>query len=410
MRISEFFRKVQFPLMIAMGTYSVGACISAYFAPELLQYIWLFPGVYFLFAAVGLLLPGKLRIMLSALGAAALLWPVVQYTQGNARMLGLVLGVCYSALTLWSMSMGGWEQEKEIPGGWLGACLVILLIGSFFATFEQRMQHLLPWIKVMLFAFVLLAMLSLNRRSRTLASGGRQTYSASMRSKNTLLTLGMFAIALGIALIPSLFDLLEAIYEWIAGLIAKLVEMIPEETEPTTTPPTTESYSGPGMEGLFDKVKPQNTPLRVYIIMAVVAIGVMIPLVFFAARKLYRIVRDAIRKLYHTVTDGVTLDADFQDEITDTRADGQSAYSRKKREPGKPKPDIRRMTPVQRVRYQYKLVAKRHPHWGEQTTARENLTEEAAQIYEKARYSDHAVTAEDVERFNQQTRPETEPW
>lgn len=410
MKMREFFRKVQFPLMLAMGTYSIGACISAYFAPELLRNVWFFPGVYFLFATIGLLLPGKLRILLSAVGSAALLVPVVLFLEGNARMLGLVLAVCYSALTLWSMSMGGWDREKEISGGWIGAGLVILLIGSFFATFEPRMQHLLPWIKLLLFAFVLLAMLSMNRSSRVLASGGRQSYSASMRHKNVMLTLAMFGIALGIALIPSLFDLLEAIWEWLKELIAKIVAMIPEETEPSTTPPTTESFTR-GEDGLLEIPYSRRSSAMLYIIMAVVAIGVMVPLVVLAARKLFRLVRDVVRKLYEKVTEGVTVDAqDFFDEITDTRTDGQSAYSRKKREERRLPPDIRRMTPVQRVRHQYRLLMKKHPYWGEQSTARENLPKDAAQIYERARYSDHGVTAEDVERFDEQTRPENEPW
>ena len=130
MKLTEFFRKIQFPLMLSMGTYGAGMCISVYFAPDLLDYVWLFPGIYFLFATIGLLLPGKLRILLSAIGTAALIVPSALYLEGNARILGLVLAVCYSAMTLWSMSMGGWEREQEIPGGWLGTCLVILLIAE----------------------------------------------------------------------------------------------------------------------------------------------------------------------------------------------------------------------------------------------------------------------------------------
>jgi hypothetical protein len=68
------------------------------------------------------------------------------------------------------------------------------------------------------------------------------------------------------------------------------------------------------------------------------------------------------------------------------------------------------MTPVQRIRYQYSVLMKKHPYWSEQSTARENLPKDAAQIYEKARYSEHDVTAEDVQRFDEQTRPENEPW
>lgn len=410
MKATEFFRKVQFPLMLAIGTYSAGACISAYFAPSLLQNVWLFPGVYFLFAVIGLLLPGKLRVPLSIVGAAALLVPVVLYLEGNARMLGLVLAVAYSALMLWSMSFGGWEREKEIPGPWIGVGIVILLTGSFFATFEPKLQYLLPWSKAMVFAFALLAMLSMNRRSRTLASGGRQSYTASMRRKNVMLTLAMFAIALGIALIPSLFDLLETIWEWIKELLAKIAAMIPEETEPSTTPPTTESFTK-GEGGMPDIPYRRNHSALLYTTITIVAVSTMIFLVVVSARKLIRLLREMVRKIYEKVTDGVTADAqDFVDEITDTRADGQSAYSRKPKDPRTPAPDVRRMTPVQRVRYRYRMLIKKHPYWSKHSTARENLPKDAAQIYEKARYSEHGVTDEDAQRFAEETRPEKEPW
>lgn len=409
MKIMEFFRKLQFPVMLALGTYSAGTCMAGYFAPQLLPYAWLFPAVYALFAVIGLLLPGRLRLLLSAAGAAALIVPAVLFFGGNARILGLVLAVCYSALMLWSMSMGGWEQEKELPGGWIGAGLVILLIGTFISTFDPRLQHLLVGCKISLFVFALLAMLSLNRRSRALASGGRQGYTATMRRKNTMLTVGMFAIALAIALIPSVFDLLEAIWEWIKALIDKIVAMIPEETEPSTTLPTTESFTKGDTDGLLEiPYSRQNSPM-LYVIMAVVALGVMVPLVFFAVRKLFRLIRDMVRKLYEKVTDGITLDApDFLDEITDTRTDGESAYAYEKRKERIRQlvPDTRRMTPVQRIRYQYRQLMKKHPYWGDQSTARENLPKDAAQIYEKARYSEHTLSQQDAEQFAQKTENE----
>lgn len=403
MKASEFFRKVQFPVMIALGTYCVGACIAAYLAPEALDLMWRFPGTYLLFAAVGLLLPGRLRIPLSILGAAALLAPVVLFLEGSGRMLGLILSVLYSAVLVWSMSIGGWEREREIPGGWLGAGLVFLLMGCFFATFETRMQHLLPWIQASLFLFVLLAMLSLNRRSRLLASGGRQGYSAAMRRKNVMLTLGMFAIALAVALIPSLFDLLETVWEWITELVAKLIAMFPEETETTGTSATTEVYTGAGMEGLLDGWEANRTPEQVYAMIWAIVTVVMLPLSCVVLYKLYKLARKVLRKLYATVTDGVTADAeDFLDEITDTRTDGEAAYARtEKRAALKTPPG--RMTPAQQIRFRYQRLAQKHPEWGEQSTARENLHEAAARLYERARYSDHPVNQADAERFKNET-------
>ena len=49
---------------------------------------------------------------------------------------------------------------------------------------------------------------------------------------------------------------------------------------------------------------------------------------------------------------------------------------------------------------------KKHPYWGDQSTARENLPKDAAQIYEKARYSEHTLSQQDAEQFAQKTENE----
>jgi len=42
-----------------------------------------------------------------------------------------------------------------------------------------------------------------------------------------------------------------------------------------------------------------------------------------------------------------------------------------------------------------------HPEWSDGSTARENLPEEAAAVYERARYSEHPVSPEEAARFHQ---------
>ena len=96
---------------------------------------------------------------------------------------------------------------------------------------------------------------------------------------------------------------------------------------------------------------------------------------------------------------------DFQDEITDTREDGESEHFRGKAKAAKPiLPMTGKMTPTEQIRYRYRRLAEKHPEWKHSHTARENLPKAAAQLYERARYSDHVITEQDAETFKNETK------
>lgn len=69
MKIQEFFRKVQFFVLLAIGTYPAVACIIIFVAPELLPYMWLFPAAFFALGLLSFAIPGKLRMGVGVLGA-----------------------------------------------------------------------------------------------------------------------------------------------------------------------------------------------------------------------------------------------------------------------------------------------------------------------------------------------------
>ena len=70
----------------------------------------------------------------------------------------------------------------------------------------------------------------------------------------------------------------------------------------------------------------------------------------------------------------------------------------------KPKVPESSMEPGERIRYRYRLLSKKHPEWREHNTARENLPDSPAQLYERARYSDHPITPEEAEQFKNETK------
>ena len=408
MNIREFIRKSQFPILLALGTYPMVAVLLMFIAPELLHYGWLFPGAYAALSIVMLVLPGKPRILLCVCGALLLTLPCGLLLQGKGRDVTLLIGVLYAALLFWSLYLPGWESQTELSAGWLCSCFAIGLIGCFFAWFDPHFKPAAWGIRFSFLGFVLLAMLSMNRGSLNLAVGDTRSFTAPMRRKNLLLTVGMFGIALALAAIPWLYDLLETGFGWIVRLITILQNMLtqPEETteqtlmETTMIPTSAENWRDVLLEGM----QTQRASEQTLAIMTAVVLVVVIPALSFA---LYRLGKWLVKKLHRLIVlveqAANTQQADFVDEITDTREDTRRERVRDKKRRN-PMPWLRNMTPAERIRYRYRRLLTKHPEWKDHETARENLPEEAAQLYERARYSDHPITVGDADRFQNETK------
>ena len=109
------------------------------------------------------------------------------------------------------------------------------------------------------------------------------------------------------------------------------------------------------------------------------------------------------RVLAHLKRYAAAVTEDYEDEITDTREESGQRTIHPLRRKAKPRfsyPD----TPAGRIRRRYAQLLARHSTWAASSTARENLSAEAAALYERARYSEHVPTAEDAKRFEQETQ------
>lgn len=407
----EFIRKCQFPILLALGTYPAVAVVLAFLAPGLLDRAWVLPGVYAALAVMLLLLRGKPAVVLGIGGALLMLLPCGLYLKGMERNISLLLAGAYGALLLWSMRISGWDARKEMPAGWLAGCFAIGLTGCFVAWFEVRLMPVAGWIRGSFSGFVLLAMLSLNRGSLNLASGTGRGFTATMRRKNLLLTLGMFGVALLIALIPSLFDLMSAIFAWLARLIAMLRQLLaalmPAETtvetttEATTVPPSSvEAW----MDVVLEDKNVHRNPEAINFMMTAVVLVVLIPTAVFVLYRLVRLLVKGLRRLTELIENAASVvNEDFVDEITDIREETRPARAEKKKTE-RPVRRLGKLTPEERIRHRYRQLLGKHPEWTDHTTARENLQEEAARLYERARYSEHPVTDRDAEQFQNHTK------
>lgn len=137
------------------------------------------------------------------------------------------------------------------------------------------------------------------------------------------------------------------------------------------------------------------------VLTVLVLIAGSILLVRLIARLLLRLVRYLLERLQHYAA---AVTEDYKDEISDTRQeDADRSFhllGRRTRRSKTTYPD----TPAGRIRRSYARLMLSHSQWKFGSTARENLPDTAAALYERARYSSHPVTQPDAERFDQETR------
>ena len=403
MTFREWLRKCQFPIILALGSYPATIVLAFFFAPALMPYTWIFPVAMAVSAVILLLLPGKLRVALGICGAVAMILLCFVKLDGQMRNVALTFVPIYSVMLLWCLFLPSWDFRREIPAGWLGACLVCGMIGCFFAWAEPQLAAYDFRIRACFIGFVFLSLLSLNRGSINLAMGLSQGCPVSMRRKNQLLTIGIFAIAALISLIPWLFDIFENLLRYIVLLIAWIEKLLTKKEsdieETAVAVETTENW----MDTVLDGTKTHRTSEEFLVIVGVIAVIVAGLLFYFAGRRLIEVVRNAIRLLGKLlVTATATNQNDFIDEITDTRDDAvQAAVKKKRRERILPP---RNMTPNQKIRYRYQRLLSKHPEWKRNYTARDTLSEDAAKLYERARYSEHTITGEEAAHFQKKTK------
>ena len=403
--LNFFLRKTQFALMAALGVLPLVLVIAAFVAPALLTNMWLLMLLYLVLAVSAMLLPGKLRVWLGLLEAVCLVLLWMWLYPGERRWVSGVCAGAFSVLHLWGLRFGGMGQEDELPAyvTWIGTALhiaaqALAAIGSTLGF--AQLDPALPMLTGSMAAFVFLAVLAANRRSLLKASTGRQEVPTAMRRRNLLMTVGVFAVAVVLSFSSWVSKRIRFVIAWALEMLMYLlmgVEDLPQATEPVqTVPPTTTEDLGQ-----LPPAPQAQTPMWLITVFQLLGIAVTIVLICIFIRKMLATfpgVKAALKKHLSASSE------DYVDEVSNTRQGGivdQLRSLRKKRED-----NVResRLPPRQRIRARYRKLLKKHPQWTSGHTARENLPEELASVYERARYSDHPITEEEAEKFRQDAK------
>lgn len=405
LNFKDFSRKCQFPLMYASGGMPLLATLFAVVTPERMGHLWAFTGVYLVLALLGLTVPGKRRLRYGILSLLTLAALGILASARIGNICPLIAALFYCLLLLWSLRSAAWGWDGEVsPYGYFlgfgihaGVRFVLWFIisqGAVILDIAQTAMDISFW------CFALTVMLAMNRDSLYFAAKGWQRTSQSMRRKNLLLVSGMFVLALGVSLLPAAAGAVRAFLALLYRLLTPYGKSGEDgvtatgsaQPENVRQPVTDATPLSPFFQFL-DQILTFLT--KVFIVLAIVlAVFYLVKLLVWLARKLMK----WLSRFTASVSE------DYVDEITDLRETGdRDTLSRRARRARIDGSDVA-LPPEMRIRRRYLRLLVKHPEWSAGSTARENLSADAATLYERARYSDHPVTEADAAKFRAGTR------
>ena len=410
----EFLRKCQFPLTAALTIAPIPQLVYVACAPILVPFFWVLPLVYFLLFVAGFRIPGKRRLLygigasvvLAAVGVS-MMFCVPDISQNIIACILLPIApITYIALMMATLPMAGWGTDKELPPFWL-YCGFATHLSTYAIKFFLQVIWELDWsainpcLSITFFGTAILVMMSLTRVNLNNSANGRQKPSDAMQQKNLILTVIFFVLAMLIALIPSIYDAIGQFVSWLGRTIKELIENIQIDDVINDMGDGGKVDMSPVEGGEVYSVIEQLIRLflnGLFIIIALVCLYLvlktLVPPIIRFFKKLFSSLRKGLTSYVSAATE------DYIDEVTDLTP---AAKSRNK-VPRLSSAEERSLSPQERIRYRYRRLKARHPEWEEGTTARENLPEKAAPLYEKARYSSHPITEEDADNFKSNTR------
>ena len=405
---TDFGRRCQFPIMMAAGSLPLPMIICGMELTGSVNACLILAGIYVVLAWLCTLTPGKMRIPVGMLCVAGIFAAGFVLLPFETLLPALLIPILYVALLLGGLQVGGWEPGKELHPLVGAICLVAHMAAQFLVNLDKQNRAVpiysaetLP-LTIAFLIFGALAMMALNRASLNSAVNGRSSVPKAMRWKNRVLTVGMMAIVLLVASLPAVIRALTRAWEWIKYGILKLIlfilSLFPQQS-------TEGGGQGGGMDlsGLGGETREESLLSRIitYVLLAL-AILILIALVAIALRIVWRKLKELAKFFWARLNAYMASSSeDYVDEIADTRDDAEHErlLRRRKKKQLRRRVDESTLNPQQRIRYRYLQMWLKHPEWTPERTARENLTGDAAQLYERARYSSHEVTEHDADAF-----------
>ncbi len=406
--VLRWLRRCHFPLLFLLGVSPAALLVmhlwdAALILPAGMLYLLMMAmtaGCSALSGRRRLLAGGACAAALLALGCAAL--PVVE------RPLLLLLPLAAGGLLLASLPYGQRRAGENSPVFYffgLGVHIVIYAVLKDMLDGRAAGVDSMQILATLFAAYMLTLLLALNRISLDNATLGRHPVTRPMRVINVTMTAAFLALALLLSFVPALALAVHRgwllLREGLRRVGLFLLNLLPSDTASSLGAPQAMTVmeaqaQEPVQPGLFSIVL-EYVVTALAVVVVIAGAAVLLRLIFRALVRLVCYLAKRFKLYVAAATE------DYIDEITDTREDGVQRESRmflirrrRARAEG--------TTPGERIRVRYARLLDKRPQWSESSTARENLPEEAAALYERARYSEHEMTRGDETNFEERIK------
>ena len=406
---SDFLRKAQHPLLLGLGSLPLSMLLTLSFAPETFRFAWCFPAAYVLLSWACLVIPGKKRVAAGVI-SAILLVALCILLLPMTKSFGLILmPLMYVVLMFLTLPIGGWPYNQELQMGWHVGGAVTHVLLQMLVNGSQLMQNGVYTpaetpVLCSFLAYAVLVLLALNRASLDSASQSRRKVPLLMKRQNILFTMVLLVIGVLLAAIPAIGAALDTVWDFILRGIALVMEFL-ALFMPASSGGGGGAGGGMGDMGFGEAAPPSDLALLLEKILTVLTVLIVVIALALLLRVLWKKLKAGLKLLWARMMQyGSAASEDYEDEITSTRdeegTEREGLLSRlRRRNVG----DEKGGTPTERVRMRYKKL-KRRNEWSAASTARETLPDEAAALYERARYGGETLTEEEAGRFREGTR------
>ena len=402
MMIIRLLRRCHLSFLLALSVGQLLSLNACFLAPQAAAPLAYFPLLLVPALLICAGVPGRMRrIALFACIAAFFSAGQLLLPPG---MLTLAMPACCAALFVFSQAYTNKSPAQASPMFYF-FCVSAQAVALFLLYQVDEAVRGMVLLRGAFFVWLLLFVLAFNRISLNNASLARYRLSAGMAKTGTVLTLCVFALAAVLCAMPMVVSgvicLFGALRDAGIWLLLSVINLFPSDS--------TSGSGGPGAPMIPEIGAPIDSEPSLFAIAlekiaAVFAFVVLIVgcavLLRFAALALVRLARQVILYLQRH---NAAVSEDYEDEISDTREDGsERMFLRILRSAGQK--HAYPATPAGRIRRRYAQLRAFSPAWPDSSTARENLPADTAALYERARYSQHAPTEQDAQRFEQETQ------
>ncbi len=349
------------------------------------------------------LVPGKKRGPISVIVAAL-------YT-GISMLLLLqagyqILAVLPCAVLLFVLPLSyARAAYAEWPLGLWIAGMAAHIVVHYLATRPSYLILSVP-LRVCTAVYALLFLWTANRQQLQRGMHDDARPPQSMRGTNGMLVTALFGVALVGACIEPLIKAIGAAWDVLMRGIARVVGWLLSLFAPTEIAVQQSEGVQEEMMALAEETEPsrllQILEQIMIIITAVLVAVVLLWVIFFLAKRAYRLIKKLLERLRAYMGAAGDDYIDQAESTLDAQSMGREARRRLHRLVARPvlRPGWRQMDGRARVRYLFSRYRGRHAAITDAMTAREAMqdTPDFAALYERARYSDHPILEEEAEK------------